>query len=148
MTVMPQTTPVPNPLVLMSKTSSAAPTTTPVPPQAPDKETEDGHQGEDDDSDFQQPKLRLEIRDLQHPGATKFLASVNAATVLSTAVGNVQRLLYHSPAEPHTTLPPTRSVTVILRDMGGVAYTTGVNTYTSELPAQSPGHFSKPLQKS
>jgi hypothetical protein len=39
-------------------------------------------------------------------------------------VHNVQTLLYSSP--PATThCPPTRSVTVILRDIGGVAYTTG-----------------------
>jgi len=132
MTVTPKTTPVPDPLViLMSKTSSAVPTATPVPPQVPDKSTEDepknNGKGKDEDEGFKQPKLRLEIRDLQHPGATKFLASINAAPILSTAVQNVQRLLYRSPAEPHTTMPPTRSVTVILRDMGGVAYTTGVN---------------------
>jgi hypothetical protein len=75
---------------------------------------------------FSKPKLRLEIRDLDHPGAFKFLNSVNSATVLSSAVNNVLRLLYKSPSDKHTTVPPTRSVTLILRDMGGVAYTTGV----------------------
>ncbi|KAK4251584.1 peptidase of plants and bacteria-domain-containing protein [Corynascus novoguineensis] len=74
---------------------------------------------------FPQPKLRLKIQDLGHSGATKFLAAVNPAAVLSTAVDNVLRLLYKSPSETDTTVPPTRSVTLILRDMGGVAYTTG-----------------------
>ncbi|EAQ87997.1 hypothetical protein CHGG_04616 [Chaetomium globosum CBS 148.51] len=74
---------------------------------------------------FSKPKLRLKIQDLDHPGAAKFLNSVNSATVLSTAVNNVLRLLYKSPSEKHTTVPPTRSVTLVLRDMGGVAYTTG-----------------------
>ncbi|KAL2158955.1 hypothetical protein VTH06DRAFT_2985 [Thermothelomyces fergusii] len=61
------------------------------------------------------PKLRLKIQDLNHPGAAKFLGAVNAATVLSTAVNNVLRLLYKSPSDRDTTVPPTRSVTLILR---------------------------------
>ncbi|KAM7183781.1 Peptidase of plants and bacteria domain containing protein [Rhypophila sp. PSN 637] len=77
------------------------------------------------DDDFNQPKLRLEIRDLQHPGALKFLASVNAASLMSAAVRNVQRHLYRSPADVSTNPPGTRSVTVVLRDMDGVAFTTG-----------------------
>ena len=36
----------------------------------------------DDDDDFAQPKLRLEVRDLAHPGARKFFAAVNAGEVL------------------------------------------------------------------
>ncbi|KAK5660418.1 hypothetical protein OQA88_12961 [Cercophora sp. LCS_1] len=74
---------------------------------------------------FPSPTLRLEIRDLSHPGAPKFLTSIDASAVLSSAVSNVQRLLYHTPSDPHTNVPPTRSVTVILRSLDGVAYTTG-----------------------
>ncbi|ROT38654.1 PBSP domain protein [Sodiomyces alkalinus F11] len=74
---------------------------------------------------FPQPKLRLEIRDLNHPGASKFLSAVNASHVLQSAVTNVLRLLYVKPSNPTTHPPPTRSVTLILRPMGGVAYTTG-----------------------
>ncbi|KAK3936768.1 plant basic secretory protein [Diplogelasinospora grovesii] len=77
------------------------------------------------DIEFDKPKLRLEIRDLHHAGTAKFLDAVNASTLLSRAVANVQRLLYHSPSDSTTYCPRTRSVTVILRDMGGVAYTTG-----------------------
>ncbi|KAJ4300286.1 hypothetical protein N0V88_002959 [Collariella sp. IMI 366227] len=76
---------------------------------------------------FPQPKLRLKVPDLDHPGAIKFLTSVNAATLLSTAVNNVLRLLYKSPRDRETTVPPTRSVTLVLRDMDGVAYTTGTS---------------------
>lgn len=97
-----------------------------------DNNIADGYE-EAEEEDFQQPKLRLEIRDLQHPGAAKFLASVNAGTVTSTAVTNVQRLLYRSPTDTSTNMPPTRSVTVILRDMDGVAYTTGVSKSKSYL---------------
>ncbi len=32
---------------------------------------------------------------------------------------------YHKASDSTTNVPPTRSVTVVLRDMGGVAYTTG-----------------------
>ncbi|POR36228.1 Uncharacterized protein TPAR_03601 [Tolypocladium paradoxum] len=74
---------------------------------------------------FPLPRLRLEIRDLAHPGARLFLDSVNATACLATALASLLRLLYTSPASPGTTVPPTRSVTLVLRDMPGVAYTTG-----------------------
>jgi hypothetical protein len=74
---------------------------------------------------FSLPKLRLEVRDLNHAGAETFLESVIASTALATAVQSVLTLLYHTPDYPTTTVPTTRSVTLILRSMGGVAYTTG-----------------------
>ncbi|KAF7548580.1 hypothetical protein G7Z17_g6972 [Cylindrodendrum hubeiense] len=83
-----------------------------------------GH-GKHPSPDFKLPKLRVEIRDLSHPGAKHFLDAVNAAECLATAAQNVLALLYSSPDCPTTTLPPTRSITLILRDMPGVAYTTG-----------------------
>lgn len=147
MTVVPLTTPAPKPrAIFMPGTSTAAsgtggpgaasssssrpgPTSTAVPPgtatageQAPKSDMTDG---KDDGAAFPQPKLRLEIRDLAHPGATRFLGSVNAAAVLSAAVAHVQHILYRRPSDPATHVPPTRSVTVVLRDMDGVAYTTG-----------------------
>ena len=67
------------------------------------------------------PLLRLEIRDLSEQGARDFLSNINGGTVLEEAVSGVLDLLYH----PNSTLPPTRSVTLILRSMPGVAYTTG-----------------------
>ncbi|KAH8912869.1 BSP-domain-containing protein [Coniochaeta sp. PMI_546] len=134
MTIIPSTTPVPKPLhIFMSPTSPAAspppPTSSAVPfpipipdlalqspaPSSTPQSTRTAHQA---------PILRLEIRSLAHPGATKFLTSVTASTLLSDAVANVQTHLYSSPPSP-THCPPTRSVTVVLRDIGGVAYTTG-----------------------
>ncbi|KAK4227890.1 peptidase of plants and bacteria-domain-containing protein [Podospora fimiseda] len=122
----------PNPLSTMSNpTSSALPTPTPIP--LPDR-TRDIPDSQDSNSSFQpphptpsfqKPKLRLEIRDLDHPGSSKFLSSINLSSVFSTAVNNVLRLLYLSPSSKDTHPPPTRSVTLILRDMDGVAYTAG-----------------------
>ena len=60
-----------------------------------------------------------------HPGAQLFFSSVNAVNCFTTAVRNVQSLLYTSPTKSTTHIPSTRSVTFILRDMDGVAYTTG-----------------------
>ena len=74
---------------------------------------------------FTPPKLRLEIRDLLHPGAKAFLTAVNTSECLTTAVQNVLRLLYTSPSCKTTHIPPCRSVTLIVREMSGVAYTTG-----------------------
>ena len=76
-------------------------------------------------SSFPLPTLRLEIRDLNHAGAQTFLSSVIASTALQTAVQSVLRLLYKTPTTPTTTVPSTRSVTLILRSMPGVAFTTG-----------------------
>lgn len=74
---------------------------------------------------FPLPKLRLEVRDLNHRGADTFLSSVHAGRGLALSVQNVLGLLYEHPGSRTTTPPPTRSVTLILRPMDGIAYTTG-----------------------
>ncbi|CAH0015354.1 unnamed protein product [Clonostachys rhizophaga] len=78
-----------------------------------------------DGSGFAVPKIRLEIRNLSDAGASSFLRAVHATDLLTSATRNVLRWLYATPSSPTTTVPPTRSVTLILRDMDGVAYTTG-----------------------
>lgn len=112
-----------------SRTEAPAPSATPLPPasqkslethKSPAKETVSAKSPQ-----FVLPKLRLEIRDLNHEGAEEFLAAVVASKALATSVRSVLSLLYHSPDSPTTTVPPTRSVTLILRPMEGVAYTTG-----------------------
>ena len=70
---------------------------------------------------FPLPKLLLQIRDLSSTGSRDFLSAVNAGTVSEDAVQGVLGLLYTK----DSVLPTTRSVTLILRGMGGVAYTTG-----------------------
>ncbi|KAH7084202.1 peptidase of plants and bacteria-domain-containing protein [Paraphoma chrysanthemicola] len=71
------------------------------------------------------PLLRLELRDLSSHGARAFLRLVHASAALEDAVDAVLRLLYQN---MHTScIPPTRSVTLVLRDMEGVAYTTGLD---------------------
>lgn len=67
------------------------------------------------------PLLRLEIRDLSDDGARSFLSLLDASSVLEEAVNGVLNLLYSAQGS----IPPTRSVTLILRSMPGVAYTTG-----------------------
>lgn len=118
----PETTPAPT-SVFAPAMSPAVRRPAPEPEDAPC--SEDHQQEQDRAYGFPIPKLRLEIRDLTHPGARRFLDSVNATECLTAAVANLLRLLYTSPANPGTTVPPTRSVTLILRDMPGVAYTTG-----------------------
>jgi len=76
-------------------------------------------------SPFDLPTLRLEIRDLTHPGTKAFLSSVIASTAQERAARKVLELLYISPNNSTTEVPGTRSVTLILRSMDGVAYTTG-----------------------
>ncbi|KAL6862781.1 hypothetical protein ACO1O0_003019 [Amphichorda felina] len=114
MALPPNTTPAPTTLLVPVMSPAVQP-----PPPDP----RDGN-GDDDDT-FVLPKLRLEIRDLSEPGASIFLSAVHASEVLASAARNVLLWLYASPSCPTTTVPPTRSVTLILRDMDGVAYTTG-----------------------
>ncbi|KAB8256835.1 peptidase of plants and bacteria-domain-containing protein [Aspergillus pseudonomiae] len=89
------------------------------------------------------PKLRLQINDLRHPGSDAFLLLVpDVASTIDKALTDIIENLYTPPGsqdEPHTvttskgptptftpSIPPTRSVTFFLRDIGGVAYTTGM----------------------
>ncbi|KAG8627165.1 hypothetical protein KVT40_004648 [Elsinoe batatas] len=94
------------------------------------------------------PTLRVELRDLRHEATKVFLDHVNAATDIANMVDTVNEILYYPPktATPtisnpssstddqkplrphpfHPHIPPTRSVTFVLRDMDGVAYTTGL----------------------
>jgi hypothetical protein len=74
---------------------------------------------------FRKPVLRFEVRDLSNKTAQSFLTLINAGTALEASVQHVLDLLY----TPKTAalIPPTRSVTLILRDMPGVAYTTGTD---------------------
>jgi hypothetical protein len=69
------------------------------------------------------PLLRLELRDLSDDGTRAFLRLVHASSALEDAVGAVLKHLYTG-LNPHC-IPATRSVTLVLRSMDGVAYTTG-----------------------
>ncbi|KAI4721959.1 plant basic secretory protein [Aureobasidium sp. EXF-10727] len=88
-------------------------------------------------SGFPKVKLRLELRDLTHPSTDLFLKNFNSAKDFADLVDTVLKRLYtiphHDdattslPRPTHPKIPPTRSVTLILRDMDGVAYTTGAD---------------------
>ncbi|CAK7266810.1 hypothetical protein SEPCBS119000_002223 [Sporothrix epigloea] len=115
--------------------ASASPTPTSAPHSRPSNKDASTDSACEPSSDrvakppgYPRPTLRIEVRDLDHDGASVFFDSVNVSTVMHRAVGNVQRLLYGRDAlhaDPETHCPPTRSVTLILRAMDGVAYTTG-----------------------
>ena len=70
------------------------------------------------------PLLRLELRDLSSDGSRAFLRLVHASHALKYAVDTVLEHLYKGMDK--SCIPGTRSVTLILEDMGGVAYTTGL----------------------
>ncbi|KAF3768017.1 plant basic secretory protein, partial [Cryphonectria parasitica EP155] len=71
---------------------------------------------------FKLPKLRLNVPDLAHPGASRLLSAIDTSAILAESVQTVLRLLYQKPSP---SVPGTRSVTLYLEDMGGVAYTKG-----------------------
>lgn len=74
---------------------------------------------------LRKPLLRLELRDLSSDGTREFLRLVHASSALESAVSTVLRLLYSG--IERSCIPPTRSITLVLRDMDGVAYTTGLD---------------------
>ena len=109
---------------MASTTTTSEPTASPIPNLHPSEEILGPSSRPTPKLGIPRPKLRLEIRDLTHPGALVFLNNCNAATALSDAVTLVLQTLY-DPSEGDIKCPPVRSVTLILRPMKGVAYTTG-----------------------
>ncbi|KAJ4413846.1 hypothetical protein N0V82_008288 [Gnomoniopsis sp. IMI 355080] len=108
----------------MSSSTSAGPAPTPLPGWATQEQAHAPPQQHHDETapSFKRPKLRLHLQDLGHPGATRFLHAVDAPAVFAKSVQTVQRILYQ---EPCASIPATRSVTLYLEDMDGVAYTKG-----------------------
>ncbi|PQE33254.1 plant Basic Secretory protein [Rutstroemia sp. NJR-2017a WRK4] len=128
MPTLPATSPLPPPVFMPQISSALSPTPSPIPMPPTEKKSSASaseHEPSMESSKFPLPKLRLEIRDLNHAGSQMFLTAVMANAALATAVHSVLTLLYESPSCPTTTVPPTRSVTLVLRAMEGVAYTTG-----------------------
>lgn len=73
---------------------------------------------------FPLPLLRLELRNLADEGSSVFLTHVHGHEDLSTQVQNVLNLLYGLDDADKAPRPGTRSVTFIVREFDGVAYTT------------------------
>jgi hypothetical protein len=87
------------------------------------------------------PKLRLHVETLRHPATASFLTLIpDIASTLDIALHNIVKYLYSTPINAPSdeafqrkiqrpsfspSIPPTRSVTLHLRDIEGVAYTTG-----------------------
>jgi hypothetical protein len=123
-------TPVIKPVFMPKSTSISGPSPSSLPDRpagAKDGDIEGPHEAphQRHHQTFALPKLRLEVRDLSHPGSRSFLSSVVPTTAFEFAVRRSLDLLYISPKCPTTTIPGTRSITLILRSMTGVAYTTG-----------------------
>ena len=71
-----------------------------------------------------EPKVRLHLDELSHRGTALFISQVDVCRLLPNAISNVIKHLY-TPS-PSSKVPGTRSVTLVLRSMDGVAYTTGL----------------------
>ncbi|KAH9883758.1 peptidase of plants and bacteria-domain-containing protein [Xylariomycetidae sp. FL2044] len=136
MPLPPNTTPVPRAIFLpgMShKGEAPTPTSTPTPTPVPvPVRPKDGDSSTDSKrrENVKLPRLRLHIEDLAHRGTAIFLNAINASSGTQSCVEAVQTQLYTGPSAesgPTTHLPSTRSVTLILQDMDGVAYTTGTD---------------------
>lgn len=72
---------------------------------------------------FKTPKVRIHLNDLAHEGSSIFLSNIKGNEDIEAQIQNVLNLLY----TPDDTIPGTRSVTLVLRPMDGVAYTSGID---------------------
>ncbi|PYH98540.1 BSP-domain-containing protein [Aspergillus ellipticus CBS 707.79] len=118
-----------------SATQTPLPSPIPSKPEEPAQPKSNSSTDNDDAAELPNPTLRLHIHDLRHPASKSFLTLIpDVASTLETALATIIRHLYTCPPRTGTaptrsfspTIPPTRSVTVLLRDIGGVAYTTGI----------------------
>ncbi|KAI1276002.1 BSP-domain-containing protein [Xylaria sp. FL0933] len=135
MPLPPRTTPVPPPIFFPAM-SPADPTSTPLPghpkedgdkPQGPEDKSSTNGVSSPSTEEFPEPHLRLHLNDLTDPGTSIFLSSISAPTLLPSAISRVQKALYVHPRKGGFHVPTTRSVTLIVRPMDGVAYTTGID---------------------
>ncbi|KAL6881252.1 peptidase of plants and bacteria domain-containing protein [Trichoderma novae-zelandiae] len=107
------------------------PKPTPLPPSSnPDNTNTNTNSAQDQDQAapkaiFPIPSLQLRILNLAHPGASLFLSSTNPSATIPRAINNLLTLLYNAPSDPTAHVPPTSSVTLVLEDFPGVAYTAG-----------------------
>ena len=137
---LPGTSPRPfaPPLAMSTPTSSVipGPTFSPIPIRVKDQEQE--KEKEDSPSNdaatttrphpkpkMPSPKLRLEVHDLSHPGVAIFFATTNAQQILTEAYTFVLTNLCTT-SERQISAQEVRSITLVLREMDGVAFTKGL----------------------
>lgn len=72
---------------------------------------------------FKTPKVRVHLNDLGHEGSSIFLSNTKGNEDIETQIQNVLNILYTA----DDIVPGTRSVTIVLRPMDGVAYTSGID---------------------
>jgi hypothetical protein len=116
--------PLPTPLAMSTRLPDPAePTASPI-PKHHESHTSELPQRPRKKPVIPTPKLRLEIRDLSHAGASKYQDNAHSTKLLGNAITTVLESLYGSFGD-HVPYPPVRSITLVLRPMEGVAYTTG-----------------------
>ena len=118
--------PLPTPLAMSAAPLHATPSPVPVRPRSPSPVTPSRTTRPHPHFGFPAPKILLKVNDLAHAGALVFFSTTNPVNVLSDSVTQVLQTLYE-PEKSDDLVPPTRSVTLVLRSMEGVAYTTGID---------------------
>ncbi|BCR97199.1 basic secretory family protein [Aspergillus luchuensis] len=122
---------------MSTSTPQATPSLSPLPPQQPPPPSSSPNSNSNsnpprpqDQPTIPQPTLRLQINDLRHPASKTFLTLLpDLTSTLTTALTTIIEHLYTPPQQEqptfHPTPPPTRSITLLLHTISGVAYTTG-----------------------
>ena len=129
MTELKSPKPLPPPLAMSNQSTKpveAEATASPIPKPEDSSKKASRPTSPHREPSLPQPKLRLDIYDLTHAGALRFQEYIQPVKVITDAVTTVLQSLYE-PFIGHLPHPPVRSISLILRPMGGVAYTTGTN---------------------
>ncbi|KAI1110881.1 BSP-domain-containing protein [Nemania sp. NC0429] len=106
--------------------STSTPTSTAIPEHLKEEVRDTDGAPAPSTKEFPEPLLRLQFNDVTDDGTSIFLSSITPSTLLPSAVSQVQKALYVHPNRG-LHMPSTRSVTLIVRPMDGVAYTTGID---------------------
>ena len=69
------------------------------------------------------PVLRLHFNDICHPASSSFTTLIDCGRLIPNAIKHILAHLYTPYGLGH--IPQVRVITIVLRQMGGVAYTTG-----------------------
>ena len=120
---------------LPARTSSLAPPPKAAPSAGVAQDREDVEESSDKSAqeasrphprpEFPSAKYRFECHDLTHAGSSVFFQNADPTSCLSKAVATVLSTLYQ-PTNSNSHIPPTRSITLVLRSMDGLADTGGL----------------------
>ena len=138
--------PPPVPLAMSQTEQTETPTPSPIPPRVPPKPGQEQPKSDPTTAfgtsprlepcrplpkHWPQPRLRFRCDNVSHKAADILFENNNPSRLLQSAIDIVLSTLYKPNCET-SDIPPVKSITLVMREMDGVAYTTGNNELGDE----------------